>query len=84
MKAYTHEVDHREVVLDMMIRFVVKLSVSSLVWRALWVLFSLAGFSSHEHCPHCSYEGDVDIDAEVKPPITAGVKGLKVSFSFFS
>ncbi|XP_040056589.2 extended synaptotagmin-3 [Gasterosteus aculeatus] len=23
------------------------------------------------------YEGDVDIDAEVKPPITAGIKGLK-------
>ncbi|XP_068186269.1 extended synaptotagmin-3 [Antennarius striatus] len=45
MKAYTHEVDHREVILDMMI----------------------------------SYDGDVDIDAVVKEPITAGVKGLKLS-----
>ncbi|XP_054471183.1 extended synaptotagmin-3 [Anoplopoma fimbria] len=44
MKAYTHEVDHREVILDLDI----------------------------------CYEGDVDIDAEVKPPITAGVKGLKL------
>ncbi|XP_054643984.1 extended synaptotagmin-3 [Dunckerocampus dactyliophorus] len=44
MKAYTHEVDHREVVLDMNI----------------------------------SYEGDVDIDAELKSAITAGVKGLKL------
>ncbi|XP_076023946.1 extended synaptotagmin-3 [Genypterus blacodes] len=44
MKAYTHEVDRREVVLDMKI----------------------------------SYEGDVDIDTEVKPPITAGVKGLQL------
>lgn len=26
-----------------------------------------------------SYEGDVDIDTVVKPPVTAGVKGLKVS-----
>lgn len=44
IKAYTHEVDHREVILDMNI----------------------------------CYDGDVDIDAEVKPPITAGVKGLKL------
>ncbi|CAJ1078794.1 extended synaptotagmin-3 isoform X2 [Xyrichtys novacula] len=44
MKAYTHEVDRREVILDMNI----------------------------------CYEGDVDIDAEVQPPITAGVKGLKL------
>lgn len=44
IKAYTHEVDHREVILDMKI----------------------------------SYDGDVDIDAEVQPPITAGVKGLKL------
>ncbi|XP_069554961.1 extended synaptotagmin-3 isoform X2 [Brachyistius frenatus] len=44
MKAYTHEVDQREVVLDLNI----------------------------------SYDGDVDIDAEVKSPITAGVKGLKL------
>ncbi|XP_075958918.1 extended synaptotagmin-3 [Anarhichas minor] len=44
MKAYTVEVDEREVVLDLNI----------------------------------CYEGDVDIDAEVKPPITAGVKGLKL------
>ncbi|XP_056145436.1 extended synaptotagmin-3 isoform X2 [Lampris incognitus] len=43
MKVYTHEVDKREVILDMNI----------------------------------SYEGDVDIDTEVKPPITAGVKGLQ-------
>uniref|UniRef100_A0A8C3A7W4 Extended synaptotagmin-like protein 3 n=1 Tax=Cyclopterus lumpus TaxID=8103 RepID=A0A8C3A7W4_CYCLU len=44
MKAYTDEVDHREVVLDLNI----------------------------------CYDGDVDIDAEVKPPITAGVKGLQL------
>ncbi|GLD59823.1 extended synaptotagmin-3-like protein [Lates japonicus] len=44
MKVYTHEVDQKEVILDMNI----------------------------------SYEGDVDIDAEVKPPITAGIKGLKL------
>ncbi|XP_028249191.1 extended synaptotagmin-3 isoform X2 [Parambassis ranga] len=44
MKAYTHEVDQRQVILDMDI----------------------------------SYESDVDIDAEVKPPITAGVKGVKL------
>ncbi|XP_068428085.1 extended synaptotagmin-3 [Clinocottus analis] len=44
MRAYTHEVDHREVVLDLNI----------------------------------CYDGDVDIDAEVKPPITAGVKGLQL------
>lgn len=44
MKAYTHEVDQREVVLDLNI----------------------------------CYDGDVDIDAEVKAPITAGVKGLKL------
>nr|XP_046259476.1 extended synaptotagmin-3 [Scatophagus argus] len=43
MKAYTHEVDQREVILDL----------------------------------NVSYEGDVDIDAVVKEPITAGVKGLK-------
>ncbi|XP_055006246.1 extended synaptotagmin-3-like [Boleophthalmus pectinirostris] len=43
MKAYTHEVDQREVILDLNI----------------------------------SWSGDVDIDADVKPPITAGVKGLK-------
>ncbi|XP_061548739.1 extended synaptotagmin-3 [Phycodurus eques] len=44
IKAYTHEVDHREVVLDLTI----------------------------------NYEGDVDIDAELKSAITAGVKGLKL------
>ncbi|KAM9347141.1 extended synaptotagmin-3 [Symphorus nematophorus] len=44
MKAYTHEVDQREVVLDM----------------------------------NVCYDGDVDIDAVVKEPITAGVKGLKL------
>ncbi|XP_074550890.1 extended synaptotagmin-3 [Halichoeres trimaculatus] len=44
MRAYTHEVDHKEVILDMNI----------------------------------CYEGDVDIDAEVQAPITAGVKGLKL------
>ncbi|XP_056293587.1 extended synaptotagmin-3 [Pseudoliparis swirei] len=44
MKVYTHEVDQREVVLDLNI----------------------------------SYDGDVDIDAEVKPPITAGIKGLQL------
>ncbi|XP_019118935.2 extended synaptotagmin-3 [Larimichthys crocea] len=44
MKAYTHEVDQREVVLDLNI----------------------------------SYDGDVDIDAVVKEPITAGVKGLSL------
>uniref|UniRef100_A0A673AJL2 Extended synaptotagmin-3 n=1 Tax=Sphaeramia orbicularis TaxID=375764 RepID=A0A673AJL2_9TELE len=43
MRALTHEVDQREVILDMKI----------------------------------SYDGDVDIDADVKSPITAGVKGLK-------
>ncbi|KAM8855350.1 extended synaptotagmin-3 [Spinachia spinachia] len=43
MKVFTHEVDQRQVILDLDI----------------------------------CYEGDVDIDAEVKPPITAGVKGLK-------
>ncbi|XP_059199642.1 extended synaptotagmin-3 isoform X2 [Centropristis striata] len=42
IKALTHEVDHKEVILDMVI----------------------------------SYDGDVDIDTEVKPAITAGVKGL--------
>lgn len=31
----------------------------------------------------CSYDGDVDIDALVKEPITAGVKGLKVGNSTF-
>uniref|UniRef100_H3CU01 Extended synaptotagmin-like protein 3 n=1 Tax=Tetraodon nigroviridis TaxID=99883 RepID=H3CU01_TETNG len=45
MKAYTHEVDQREVVLDLDI----------------------------------SYLGDVDIDAVVKEPITAGIKGLKLT-----
>lgn len=44
MQAYTHEVDQREVILDLNI----------------------------------SWAGDVDIDAVVKPPITAGVKGLKL------
>ncbi|XP_070693924.1 extended synaptotagmin-3 [Pempheris klunzingeri] len=44
MKAYTHEVDQREVILDLNI----------------------------------SYDGDVDIDAVLKDPITAGVKGLKL------
>ncbi|XP_060909813.1 extended synaptotagmin-3 [Labrus mixtus] len=44
MKAYTDEVDQREVVLDMDI----------------------------------CYDGDVDIDVDVNPPITAGVKGLKL------
>ncbi|KAM9803278.1 extended synaptotagmin-3 [Syngnathus typhle] len=44
IKAYTDEVDHREVVLDMTI----------------------------------NYEGDVDIDAELKSAITVGVKGLKL------
>ncbi|KAM9804520.1 extended synaptotagmin-3 [Neosynchiropus ocellatus] len=44
IKAYTHEVDHREVILDM----------------------------------NVCYEGDVDIDGEVKPALTAGVKGLKM------
>ncbi|XP_029314201.1 extended synaptotagmin-3 isoform X2 [Cottoperca gobio] len=44
MKAYTHEVDRREVVLDLNI----------------------------------CYDSDVDIDADVQSPITAGVKGLKL------
>ncbi|XP_061923592.1 extended synaptotagmin-3 [Entelurus aequoreus] len=44
IQAFTHEVDHREVVLDMNI----------------------------------CYEGDVDIDAELKSAITAGVKGLQL------
>ncbi|XP_024919535.1 extended synaptotagmin-3 isoform X2 [Cynoglossus semilaevis] len=44
IRAYTDEVDQREVVLDMDI----------------------------------CYEGDVDIDTVVKPPVTAGVKGLKL------
>lgn len=34
------------------------------------------------HCSLCSYPGDVDIDAVVKEPITAGVKGLKVGTSY--
>ncbi|XP_032368818.1 extended synaptotagmin-3 isoform X2 [Etheostoma spectabile] len=45
MRAYTHEVDQREVVLDL----------------------------------HISYEGDVNINAVVKPPVTAGIKGLKLN-----
>ncbi|KAM6934528.1 extended synaptotagmin-3 [Xenentodon cancila] len=44
IRVYTHEVDQREVILDLNI----------------------------------DYEGDVNIDAEVNPPITAGVKGLKL------
>ncbi|XP_040005335.1 extended synaptotagmin-3 [Xiphias gladius] len=44
MKVYTHEVDQKEVILDMNI----------------------------------CYDGDVDIDTVVKPPITAGIKGLKL------
>ncbi|XP_061579912.1 extended synaptotagmin-3 [Cololabis saira] len=44
IKVYTHEVDQREVILDLNI----------------------------------DYDGDVDIDADVNPPITAGVKGLKL------
>uniref|UniRef100_A0A669DMI5 Extended synaptotagmin-like protein 3 n=1 Tax=Oreochromis niloticus TaxID=8128 RepID=A0A669DMI5_ORENI len=44
IRAYTHEVEHREVILDM----------------------------------NLSYVGDVDIDAQVNPAITAGVKGLKL------
>ncbi|XP_040913456.1 extended synaptotagmin-3 isoform X2 [Toxotes jaculatrix] len=44
MKCYTHEVDQKEVILDLNI----------------------------------CYDGDVDIDAVVKPPITAGVKGVKL------
>ncbi|CAL8266092.1 unnamed protein product [Lota lota] len=43
MRAYTHEVSQREVVLDMNI----------------------------------IYDGDADIDAEIKPPIVAGIKGLQ-------
>uniref|UniRef100_A0A8D2ZQZ5 Extended synaptotagmin-3 n=1 Tax=Scophthalmus maximus TaxID=52904 RepID=A0A8D2ZQZ5_SCOMX len=34
--------------------------------------------SPHWHCSLRSYEGDVDIDVVVKPPVTAGVKGLKL------
>ncbi|XP_028292545.1 extended synaptotagmin-3 [Gouania willdenowi] len=44
IKAFTHEVDHREVILDLDI----------------------------------CYDGDVDIDADLQPPLTAGVKGLKL------
>ncbi|XP_077472659.1 extended synaptotagmin-3 [Stigmatopora argus] len=44
IQAYTHEVDHREVVLDITI----------------------------------NYEGDVDIDVQIKSAITGGVKGLKL------
>ncbi|XP_072253980.1 extended synaptotagmin-3 [Leuresthes tenuis] len=44
IKSYTHEVDQREVILDLNI----------------------------------NYDSDVDIDTEVKPAITAGVKGLKL------
>ncbi|KAJ8252798.1 hypothetical protein GJAV_G00205700 [Gymnothorax javanicus] len=43
VRAYTEEVDQREVILDLNLRYI---------------------------------EGDVDIDADVKTPITAGVKGL--------
>ncbi|KAK6292749.1 hypothetical protein J4Q44_G00373340 [Coregonus suidteri] len=44
LKVYTHEVDKRQVVMDL----------------------------------HISYDGDVDIDTEVKPPITAGVKSIRL------
>nr|XP_015214151.1 PREDICTED: extended synaptotagmin-3 isoform X1 [Lepisosteus oculatus] len=45
VKAYTEEVDKRQVILDL----------------------------------NLSYAGDVDIDAEVKKPITAGVKGIQLT-----
>ncbi|XP_028992074.1 extended synaptotagmin-3 [Betta splendens] len=45
MKVYTHEVDQKEVIMDMSI----------------------------------CYNGDVDIQATVKPPITAGIKELKLT-----
>lgn len=56
----------------------------------LWSLWSqskspvrVQPITSSLHCSLCSYEGDVDIDAVVKEPITAGVKGLKVGVSSF-
>ncbi len=45
--------------------------------------FPLQSFTPHQLCSLCSYDGDVDIDAVVKEPITAGVKGLQVGISFF-
>lgn len=69
MKAYTHEVDQREVVLDLDIRWV----------KTYFSLLNRFPCVTPLRCPDpCSYLGDVDIDAVVKEPITAGVKGLKV------
>lgn len=71
MKAYTHEVDQKEVVLDLDIR---------------WVTAHFLLLEHPHRWPGCavhppSYLGDADIDALVKEPITAGIKGLKVGIS---
>lgn len=72
MKAYTDEVDQREVVLDLDI------------WCVKAHFSFLGAFPRvtplHRPSP-CSYPGDIDIDAIVKEPITAGVKGIKVGIS---
>lgn len=47
------------------------------------MLLYIEPLTYHQHCSLCSYVGDVDIQATVKPPITAGIKELKVSTEFF-
>lgn len=77
MKAYTHEVDQREVVLDLDIRWLKAHFSLFLAVSPFWAFPHVT--PSILHRPSlCSYLGDVDIDAVVKEPITAGIKGLKV------
>lgn len=45
----------------------------------MWLMDDVMCRASNQHRLPCSYNSDVDIDAEVNPAITAGVKGLKVS-----
>lgn len=89
MKAYTHEVDQREVILDLNIRLVKQTSPSCYCCsnHVLALKQESSGcaviYLSPALCSLHSYKGDVDIDAVVKEPITAGVKGLKVAPFYF-
>lgn len=86
MKAYTEEVDQKEVILDMNIWWVGDmLDIKHVLVAVACCCFLFTVFLlHHHHYSFCSYDGDVDIDAEVQAPIVAGVKGLQVSVSCFS
>ncbi len=90
VRVYTHELESNEVILDFNIMWAMAsnfiLTPDYLVNPYMTaIMHGFAALSSWNILRlsfpfiSCSYDADVDIDADVKPAIKVGVKGLQVS-----